>query len=269
MKSNKNVTFITGGTSGIGLQLAEMYIAQGHDVALFHVTKKPEIIKKLNSLCITSDQKVHSYLVDISDDEACKTAIQQAVSELGAPNLAINSAGVLKGGEFETLSKDDFEYVIRINLFGSRNFASAVIPHLSSGDRLVFVSSLAGITACYGYTAYSASKHAVLGMAGALRIELKARNISISIVCPPEINTPMVDEELKSIHPATRALKDFAGTLELDYACNIICKGIEKRQYLIIPGFKAKFTYLAEKCMPSFVIHKIADGITARNTKPS
>ncbi len=76
----------------------------------------------------------------------------------------------------------------------------------------------------------------------------------------------MVDEELKSIHPATRALKDFAGTLELEPACKLILKGINKRQYIIIPGFKAKMTYFAEKCLPGFIVHKIADGITAKHT---
>ncbi len=261
---NKKTVFITGGTSGIGLQLAEMLIAQGHDIALFHVTQKPEVIRRLQSLCISTEQKVKSYLADISNSNACNSAIEKAIAEFGAPSLAINSAGVLKGAEFENLSVDDFEYVVKINLFGSRNFASAIIPHLSSGARLVFVSSLAGITSCYGYSAYSASKHAVLGMAGALRIELKPKGISISLVCPPEINTPMVEEELKSIHPATRALKDFAGTLELEPACEKILKGIEKRQYMIIPGFKAKMTYFAEKCLPNFLVHKIADGITAR-----
>ena len=69
----------------------------------------------------------------------------------------------------------------------------------------------------------------------------------------------------KNIHPATRALKDFAGTLELEAACKLIIKGISKRQFIIIPGFKAKVTYFAEKYLPGFMIHKVADAITAKH----
>jgi len=267
MTIRKKVIFISGGTSGIGLELARLYIAQGHDIALFHVSPKADVVAQLNSECIDEKQRVVSYLGDISNSSVCVANIEQAVEELGAPAMAINSAGVVIGSEFSALSHQAFDDVIRVNLGGSRNFASALIPHLGAESQLVFVSSLAGLTTCYGYAAYCASKYAVIGLAGVLRTELKPKNIHVSVVCPPEVDTPMVTEELKSIHPATRAMKDFAGTLAVEPACKEIVKSLEERKYMIIPGFKAKFTYLLENLLPQFFTHYVADRITAKALK--
>lgn len=234
---------------------------------MFHISSKADVIAQLISECIDEKQQVISYQGDISNAAVCIAKIEQAVEELGAPVLAINSAGVVIGGEFSALSHQSFDDVIRINLGGCRNFASALIQHLGAGSQLVFVSSLAGLTTCYGYAAYCASKYAVLGLAGVLRTELKAKNIHVSVVCPPEVDTPMVAEESKNIHPTTRAMKDFAGTLAVEPACKEIVNSLEKRKYMIIPGFRAKLTYFLENTLPQFVTHYVADNLTAKALK--
>ena len=84
---------------------------------------------------------------------------------------------------------------------------------------------MAGTVGIYGYSAYGSSKFAVLGMAQCIRAEYAPKGITVSVICPPEIDTPMVTQELKTMHPATRILKDFAGRLTLSEALTQIING--------------------------------------------
>jgi NAD(P)-dependent dehydrogenase (short-subunit alcohol dehydrogenase family) len=259
MAEKEKAVFITGGASGIGRSLAGFYIKNGYSVALFDIDPGKKVIEELNSLCTGKAQKVAGYRLDIRKDSQVKKAINMAVEEFGSPCRGINCAGVQRTGLFEESSEEDYRFVVETNLFGSRNFASALLPHMKEGAKLAFVSSLAGIVSNYSYAAYCSSKFGVVGLAGVLRIELKARGIGVSVICPPEIITPMVEKELLTMHPATRKLKDFAGTIPLESACASIYRDLEKGRFMIIPGCKAKLTYFLNKFLPGHIRHLITD----------
>lgn len=259
MNGLPKAVFITGGASGIGKKLAELYIKNGCSVAVFDINPEKKVIYELNSLCPEKAQKVAGYKIDIRKNSEVTKAVNRAVKELGSPYRAINCAGVQHAGLFEESKEEDYRFVVEINLFGSRNFAAAVIPHMKEGTGLAFVSSLAGIVTNYTYAAYSSSKFGVVGLAGVLRIELKTKGIQVSVICPPEIMTPLVKKGLVNMHPVTRKLKDFAGTISMDQACASIYRDLEKGMYMIIPGFKAKITYLMNKFLPGSFKHFITD----------
>jgi NAD(P)-dependent dehydrogenase (short-subunit alcohol dehydrogenase family) len=259
MAERTKAVFITGGASGIGRSLAELYIKSGYSVAVFDIDPGKRVIKELNSLCTGNEQKVAGYRLDIRNDSEVKKGIRRAVKEFGNPCRAINSAGIQRADLFEESKEEDYRFVVETNLFGSRNFAAAVLPHMKEGAKLAFVSSLAGIVSNYTYAAYSSSKFGVVGLAGVLRIELKARGIGVSVICPPEIITPMVEKELLTMHPVTRKLKDFAGTIPLESACASIYRDLEKGRFMIIPGCKAKMTYFLNKFLPGHIRHLITD----------
>ena len=88
----------------------------------------------------------------------------QAAAALGAPELAINCAGIQRASPFEQLPAEHFEQTVAVNLVGSRHFAAAVLPHMVAGSRLALVSSMAGFAANYSYAAYSAAKFGVVGL---------------------------------------------------------------------------------------------------------
>lgn len=139
------VAFITGGSSGIGFEFARLLAREGCSVAIFNRRLAPDAIDKLQAEAASSQQRFVSYAADVSDVDCLEAAISSAVAEFGEPELAINAAGVTVSKPFEALSAEDFNYVININLVGSRNFASAVLPHLNKGSHLVLVSSIAGL----------------------------------------------------------------------------------------------------------------------------
>ena len=95
----------------------------------------------------------------------------------------------------------------------------------------------------YGYAAYSSSKFGVVGLASALRIECKTQGIVVSAICPPEVPTPMVDEERRTAPAVTMQTKQFAGTVTLPDLCRQVMHGLERDRFMIVPGsWRARFT---------------------------
>lgn len=258
--------FISGGGSGIGREFAHRLAQEGADIAIFNRKLAPHVIDELQKLAVRPDQKFRTYSADVSDDTGLKVAIDGAVRDLGAPDLAINSAGIGIAKPFTELQSAEFNQVININLIGSRNFAAAVIPHLRTGTHLVFVASLASLVGTFAYAAYCASKFGVMGLASVLRVELKLRDVDVSICCPGEIITPFVEEERKTQHPILAAMKDFAGHQEVDVACNQMLHGIARRKFEIIDGFMPRVTAWLARYLPG-TTRMVADDIARKAAK--
>jgi len=94
-----------------------------------------------------------------------------------------------------------------------------------------------------------------VGMSECLRSELKRFNIHVTLVCPPEVRTPLIQEEAKTLPPEARAVKSLAGLLDPDEAAKAIVNGIRKKSFLVIPGLAAKFL---------FFNHRISNGLLTR-----
>jgi NAD(P)-dependent dehydrogenase (short-subunit alcohol dehydrogenase family) len=258
MRRTWTTAFVTGGGSGIGLRLAEMLAQRGSRLALFDLRFKDEVRDRLTRLA----PAVAFHEIDVRDAAGLEAAVHAAADSTGAPQLAINCAGVQRARVFEELSAADFDFVVDINLRGSRNFAAAVLPHMRPGGSLLFVASLAGLVANYGYTAYSASKFGVVGLASALRIECKPRGVSVTVVCPPEVETPMVAEERKTAPAVTMQSKQFAGVVPLDAACEDILRGAARGAWMVIPGGRAKLTRLLARLFPG-LLNRVTDSMVA------
>jgi len=253
--------FVTGGMSGLGKGLAAIYLARGSDVAIFDLAIRDDVMAELARHKLRDGQKLVAYQASVTDLEELKAAVAQAVEAIGNPELAINCAGLQRAAPFDQLPAADFELVMQVNVFGSRNFAGAVLPFLGRGGRLALVASMAGFAANYSYAAYCASKFAVVGLGRVLRLELKPMDIDVSIICPPEVDTPMVTEEAKTMHPVSRTLKDLGGTLSVDEAMKGIIAGLDAGRHVIIPGFKAKLTYLCNRYLPDFIMNGVVDRV--------
>ncbi len=235
-----NRALISGAGSGIGLRLSEMLRARGVAVSAFDLRFGPDAERRLTVDAAAPPATLRE--VDVTDGVALGGAVEEAVRADGAPNLAVNCAGIQASAAFDELPEDRFRSVIEVNLIGSRNFAAAVLPELAPSGQLALIASLAGIVPNYGYAAYSASKFGVVGLAGCLRLEYEPRGIAVSVVCPPEVETPMVDEERRTGNAVGLEMKKFSGTLQVDDACEQILDGLSRRRSIIVPGRRAGFT---------------------------
>src|SRR5262249_40849835 len=137
---------------------------------------------------------------DVADPAQAEASVAAAIDALGAPELVVTSAGVSIPGRFEELPREVFEQSMAVNYFGSLYVVRAALPSMRAHrhGRIVFVSSGAGLIGLFGYAAYSPTKFALRGLAEALRAELRADNIAVSIVYPPDTDTPMLEEENKT-----------------------------------------------------------------------
>jgi NAD(P)-dependent dehydrogenase (short-subunit alcohol dehydrogenase family) len=247
--------------SGLGRGLAEAYVRRGAHVAVFDLVTDDAVLHELRQFATTADQQIAAFAVDVTDAKAIMDAAAAAVTAIGAPQLAINSAGIQRAQPFGELPAADFNSVVQVNLVGSRNFAASVLPHMASGSRLALVSSMAGFAANYSYAAYCASKFGVIGLGRVLRLEYCPCGIGVSLICPPEVDTPMVVEEQKHMHPVSRRLKDIGGSLSLPEALTGILAGLDAGKNMIIPGTKAKLTYFCNRYLPDFLMNALVDYI--------
>jgi NAD(P)-dependent dehydrogenase (short-subunit alcohol dehydrogenase family) len=252
--------FLTGAGSGIGLALAEALAMRGARIAAFDLRFADEARARLRTVCPDA-----LFLeVDVCDAAGVAAAVSKAVELIGAPDVAINSAGVQVARPFLEISSKDFDLVIDVNLKGSRNLAAAVLPHMRSGAHLALVASLAGVVSNYGYAAYSSSKFGVVGLASALRIECKTQGIVVSAICPPEVPTPMVDAERRTAPAVTMQTKQFAGTVTLPDLCRQVMHGLERDRFMIVPGsWRARFTVFMAGTFPT-VLARITDRLVAQ-----
>lgn len=258
--------YITGAGSGIGQEVARRYAKMGANLALFDLRFDHSSRLNIEENRLNDQQPIEYYDVDVTHYQTLQDQLSAAETEIGLPDVVLHCAGIQSAAPFGEVSQQDFERVISVNLFGTRNVAKSCLPllkkHVNNGKnkpKLVLVASMAGFVGTYAYTAYTASKFAVVGFAQSLRMEMKPEGIGVQVVCPPEVDTPMVHEEHKTIHPATLKLKLMAGTLTLEVAVDDIMRGLSQNRFYIIPGRKARFTFWLNKLLPIWLVNGVAD----------
>jgi short-subunit dehydrogenase len=256
--SNKLI-FITGGSSGIGLETAKLLASRGSRLVLIARNQKllDQACLAINDHIKEKTQFVRSLSLDVADNDAVQQTIRAAVGKFGIPDILINCAGVGTGDYFENISYEQFDNVMKINLYGTRNMISAVLPFMKQkgGGHIVNIASMAGLIGMFGYSLYSTTKYALVGFSECLRSELKRFNINVTLVCPPEVKTPFLAEEAKTLPPEARPLKNLAGLLKPEQAAKAIVSGVRRKKFLVVPGLAAKFLFLQ---------HRISNGLLTR-----
>lgn len=256
------IAFITGGSSGIGLACAELLAARGADVVVFArgLEQLARAQVEIERNRVSEKQRFLAVQLDVSQRDQAENLLGKTAVEFGRPDILINSAGVSCPQRFEDIPYTKFDEIMRINLNGTWNTVSILLPHMKErGGSIVNVSSVAGYIGIFGMTAYSASKYAVIGFSEALRSELKQFGISVSVLCPPDVDTPMLERAEKIKPEETKAISSAASIMKpLDVARDVI-NGMERGQFLILPGFGTKYTYFMKRLFPGLV-ESIIDG---------
>jgi 3-dehydrosphinganine reductase len=237
----KKHALITGGSSGIGLALAFRLAAEGYDISI--IARREAVLKSaaadISKHFIRENQRVFAFSADLADAPRAEAAVRACTAELGVPDLVVTSAGIAVPGYFEDLPLDAFERSMAINYFGSLYVVRAVLPAMRErkSGRVVLVSSGAGLMGLFGYATYSPTKFALRGLAEGLRAELKADNIGISIVYPPDTETPMLAEEHKIRPEETRVMSSLIKPWTAQAVADCILRGVKAGKYAITPGF--------------------------------
>ena len=260
------LAFIPGGSSGIGLAVAQHLAARGADVVIFarHVDALRAASEAIRRHCRRGVQRVEWRQLDVADAAQVHGVLAAAVAELGAPDLLINCAGRARPEYFERIEPAQLDETMRINFYGCWNAVRALLPAMRPrGGYIVNVSSLAGLIGVFGYTDYSASKFALVGFSEALRSELACEGIIVSVLCPPDTQTPGFERENVSKPPETHAVSAGARILTAEQVADALLAGMAKRAFLIIPGREARFSHLVKRLFPGLVEWIVARQVRA------
>ncbi len=254
MFQGKNI-IITGGSSGIGRGLALRLAEEGANLAL--VARDPEKLSRTREEILShssySGSRVEIFSCDITEAEKVGQVMNNIAGEIGSPDYLFNSAGILIGDYFENLPRDNFQEMMNTNFFGTLHFIKAVLPHFKKkgSGHIINISSISGVIGVFGYASYCASKFAVVGLTEALRAELKPQGISVHLVLPPEVNTPMLAKVNQSRPIENKMLARTMSSLSVEQVVDVILKGVAKGRYLIIPGGRARIMSRLSQIFPS------------------
>ncbi len=266
---NKMV-MITGGSSGIGLSIARELLQMGASLCLLarNQDKLDAAVKELRSLGSQSSQVINTISADVADTEALSQIIPEYLENNPVPDVLINAAGVARPGYVEELDLDIFKWTMDIDFHGTVSMTKLLLPHfLERGSgHIVNFSSLAGVLGVFGYAAYSGAKFAVRGFTDVLRAEMKPRGIKVSIVYPPDTDTPQLAWEDQFKPYETRVLADSDKPISAETVAHAVIKGMARGKYAIVPGFNAKMTYFLGTSLGN-LIYPIMDMLIASAIK--
>ena len=263
----QKLVLITGGSSGIGLACAKLLAGMGSHLVLLarDEAKLTAAKRELTPLRKETSQLIASIQADISDRRAIQQACQEIKSSHGLPDIIINSAGVVHPGECVNLELDLFSWMMEINYHGTVNTIKAFLPEMIErrSGHIVNISSVAGFLAVYGYSAYSASKFAVKGFSDALRIELAPYNIKVSVVFPPDTDTPQLEYENQYKPPVLVASEEGMKPIAPEAVAQAIIKGIIKDRYIITPDPTSTLYFKLVGLLGGGLLYKVLDFVFA------
>lgn len=251
------VVVITGAGSGMGREIARQAAQQGALLAISDwnadgLAETVDIVKALGA-------EVRSDVIDVSDRAAMAQWAVDVVGQFGRVNLVVNNAGVSMTGDFETMSYEEFDWIVGVNLNGVVNGTKEFLPHLiASGDgAVVNISSLFGLVSMPGQSAYNATKYAVRGFTEALREEMLINKhpVTVTSVHPGGIKTGIARNGRTTTgedHAQLTALfEEKLARMPASRAATIILKGALSGQARVLVGIDAHVMHHVAKLLGS------------------
>jgi NAD(P)-dependent dehydrogenase (short-subunit alcohol dehydrogenase family) len=255
MKLEGRTAVVTGAASGIGRGLSLALAKRGCNLALADLNE--EGLAETRALAERYGAKVSTHRLDVADRSAVAAFPDAVLAAHGRADLLVNNAGVAIGGTFEQAAEEDFDWLFEINFHAVVRMTRAFLPLLRSSDRarIVNLSSIFGIIAPPGQTAYSAAKFAVRGFSEALRNELEAEgsSVGVTVVHPGGVATSIARNARPprgGFDAAQRARFEKFLRMPPEQAGEIIVSGVEKERPRVIVGSDARFMALVERLAP-------------------
>jgi NAD(P)-dependent dehydrogenase (short-subunit alcohol dehydrogenase family) len=229
------VAVVTGGAGGLGKALAEEMISRGCHVVLADIDA--ELLAKTASEMRRTGARVDARTVDVRDPAQLVALVGDTYRGLGRLDYLFNNAGINLCAELRDTTLEDWDRLIDVNLRGVIHGVHAVYPIMREQGfgHIVNTASAAGLVPAAGEGAYCATKHAVVGLSSALRIEAEAFGVQVSVVCPGLLDTPIL-RSTKYVKLDPNALVAVTPEKPMDprKAARAILRGVERGDFFIV-----------------------------------
>ena len=252
---------VCGGSKGIGKETAKEIVRLGGNVGI--VARDPDVLNQaaleIEAERASQSQFVETIVCDTTDMGALKPLVEAFIGKHGIPEALVNVVGYAYPEYVQDLTLDDFKSNMDVNYYGQLVPTLIMLPFYLEAKQghIAFVSSLGGVVGIIGYAAYTPTKAALIGLSETLRHELKPYNIDISVLYPPDTDTPGFEIENISKPPETAILSESASLSTAEKVAEVFVEGLVKRKLTIIFG-EARLIRLLYRHMP-WLVHAFTD----------
>jgi 3-dehydrosphinganine reductase len=252
---------VCGASEGIGLATAKEISLLGGNVCV--IARRPEkleeAVKEIEKVRADDSQFVEFISCDCTNMEKLKPLLEEFVKNHGTPDYLINNVGSAFPDYIENLTLEDYKWHMDLNYYGQLVPTLILLPYLMQAKRghIGFVSSVAAYIGIVGYTMYTPTKAAILGLADSLRNELSPYKIKISVIFPPDTETATFQRENIKKPEECKVMSERGTLLQPEDVAEPFIEGILKNQFYITPGLTG-FLWWAKRHFPN-IINKLTD----------
>lgn len=184
---------ITGASRGIGRAIALRYAEEGAD--LFLTATNLALLEETRALAQAQGAQVWLHRADVSELAEVQTMVDAAAQALGTIDILVNNAGVYKAARLVDTTPEDFDRVMKVNVYGAFHVMQAVLRRMQAQKhgKVVNIASSAGKWGSMNQSAYNASKHAVVGLTRCAALEMGPLGVHVNAICPGFVQTDMLE----------------------------------------------------------------------------
>ena len=240
------IAIVTGGASGMGQIYARRLASQGAKVAIFVVNQQG-----LDATAAESDN-ITAFRGEISSLDDVNATVAEVADKLGPIDLLVHAAALMPAFTLAEHSHEGMEKLFRINYFGTTYMVRAVLPAMQArgAGRIIAFGSIAGIALVPKMGAYCATKAAVNAYMEVLQNEIRQTGVRAHLVCPPAVNTPLMEQTMATDTPGSiKESKEKGRLADPEKIIDAIEKGVAKDRDIIYPS-EAKLLYLWRALAP-------------------
>ena len=203
LRLDGKTAIVTGGGSGIGKGIAEVFAEQGAHVAIVEINA--DIAATTVAEIKAAGGSASARICDITDQKAVKTQVDAIFADRGRIDILVNNAGIAHVGSVTTTAEEDFDRVMAVNVKGVYNCCHAVIPHMLPGSAILNIASTVAWFGLADRFAYSTSKGAVTALTYSVAKDFVDKGIRCNAILPGRIHTPFVDGFVAKNYPGREA----------------------------------------------------------------
>ncbi|MGI9327377.1 MAG: SDR family NAD(P)-dependent oxidoreductase [Pseudomonadales bacterium] len=243
--------FITGGASGIGFAMARTFLGAGMRVVIADIDEGA--LADAKAALEGANSEVFAVQLDVTDREQYAAVADQVEQEFGPVDVLCNNAGVYRGGDIGSVTYEDWDWVMGVNVGGVVNGVQTFVSRMQArgnGGHIVNTASMAGMSTSPGLGVYNTSKFAVVGLSEAMQGDLAGSDIGVSVLCPGMVRTRILESERTrpdGLAPDSQAAENAAQThnqimqlamgagIDADEVSELVLHGVRHNELYLFP----------------------------------